>query len=159
TDGWVWVLAGREGDAVVLRVRDTGIGIAPDMLPRIFDLFVQAERRLDRARGGVGIGLTLVRKLVELHGGSVEAYSAGLGRGSEFAVRLRALATEPRHTQAEAAGGRRPAAGLARHRVLVVDDNVDAAESLAMLLRLAGQEVQVTYDGPTALRVAQAFRP
>jgi CheY-like chemotaxis protein len=157
--GRICLLAGREGDAIVLRVWDTGIGIAPDMLPRIFDLFVQAERRLDRSQGGIGIGLTLVRRLVELHGGSVEASSAGLGRGSEFVVRLPALAVESPSRQTEAGGGRRPASGLAHQRVLVVDDNVDAADSLVMLLRLAGQEVRVAYDGATAVLIAQAFRP
>jgi CheY-like chemotaxis protein len=157
--GRIWLLASREGDEIVLQVRDTGIGIAPDMLPRIFDLFVQADRRLDRSQGGVGIGLTLVRKLVELHGGSVEAYSAGPGRGSAFVVRLSASAPEPQSRQTEAEGGRLPASALVRHRVLVVDDNVDAADSLAMLLRLAEQEVRVAYDGPTALLIAQAFRP
>jgi PAS domain S-box-containing protein len=157
--GRIWLLASRDGAEIVLRVRDTGIGIDPEMLPRIFDLFVQAERRLDRSQGGVGIGLTLVRKLVELHGGSVEAYSAGLGWGSEFVVRLPALAAEPQSRQTEAGGGTAPASALARHRVLAVDDNVDAADSLAMLLRLAGHEVRVAYDGPTALLIAQTFQP
>jgi PAS domain S-box-containing protein len=112
--GRICLLASREDDEIVLRVRDTGIGIAPDMLPRIFDLFVQAERRLDRSPGGVGVGLTLVRKLVELHGGSVEASSAGLGRGSEFVVRLPAQAVEPQTRQTEAGGGKLSASGLAQ---------------------------------------------
>jgi CheY-like chemotaxis protein len=156
--GQIWLLASRDDDEIVLRVRDTGIGIAAEMLPRIFDLFVQAERQLDRSQGGVGIGLTLVRKLVELHGGSVEACSTGLDRGSEFVVRLPASAAEPWSRQTKA-GGSRPASALIQHRVLVVDDNVDAADSLAMLVRLAGQEVRVAYDGPTALLIAEAFRP
>jgi signal transduction histidine kinase len=157
--GRICLLASREGAEIVLRVRDTGIGIAPDILPRIFDLFVQAARRLDRSQGGVGIGLTLVRKLVELHAGSVEAHSAGLGRGSEFVVRLPALAVESQSKQTEAGGGKLPASGLVHQRVLVADDNVDAADSLVMLLRLVGQEVRVAYDGPTAVRIAQYFRP
>jgi PAS domain S-box-containing protein len=157
--GRIALSASREGSEIVLRVKDTGIGIAPDMLPRVFDLFVQAERRLDRSQGGVGIGLTLVRKLVELHGGSVEARSEGHGRGSEFVVRLPAPAADARGGQTGAEDGGRPAPALARHRVLVVDDNVDAADSLAMILRLSGQEVRLAYDGPTALLTAQAFRP
>src|SRR5262249_41559222 len=149
----------REGGEAVLRVRDTGIGIAAEMLPRIFDLFVQAERRLDRSQGGVGIGLTLVRRLVELHGGRVEAHSEGLGQGSEFVVRLPVLAKGPAGapTWAETDPGPAPAAPL--RRVLVVDDNVGAADSLALLLEMAGQEVRVAYDGPTALRVAREFHP
>ncbi len=143
----------------MLRIRDNGIGIAPEMLTRIFDLFVQVDRRVERSQGGVGIGLTLVRKLVELHGGTVEASSEGLGRGSEFIVRLPA--------PVKLNGERRPPAkepdrlnhASSRHRVLVVDDNVDAAVSLGMLLKLAGQEVRVAYDGPAALRQAIDFRP
>jgi signal transduction histidine kinase/ActR/RegA family two-component response regulator len=156
--GHIWLSAERDGGEAVLRVRDTGIGIAPEMLTRVFDLFVQAERRLDRAQGGVGIGLTLVQRLVEMHGGTVRATSPGLGRGSEFVVRLPALA-EPapdRAARREENGG--PAAAP-RRRVLVVDDNVDAADSLVLLLRVSGQEVRVAYDGPTALLIAEAFRP
>ena len=157
--GKVWVTAQHAGSEVVLRVRDTGIGIAPDMLPKVFDLFVQAERRLDRSQGGVGIGLTLVKKLVEMHGGRVEASSAGPGRGSEFVVRLPA-ADDPR-AEGQAAARSRSAVPppLPCRRVLVVDDNMDAADSLALLLRLSGQEVRVAHDGPTALLAAQAFRP
>ena len=157
--GKVWVTAQLAGSEVVLRVRDTGIGIAPDMLPKVFDLFVQAERRLDRSQGGVGIGLTLVKKLVEMHGGRVEASSAGPGRGSEFVVRLPA-ADDPR-AEGQAAARSRSAVPppLPCRRALVVDDNVDAADSLALLLRLSGQEVRVAHDGPTALLAAQAFRP
>jgi PAS domain S-box-containing protein len=155
--GRIWLSAAREGDGVVLRLRDTGVGIAADMLPKVFDLFVQAERRLDRSRGGVGIGLTLVKRLVELHGGSVEAKSDGPGRGSEFVVRLPALAED----EASAAGERkaRPPAPAVPRRVLVVDDNPDGADSLAMLLRLEGQQVRVAYDGPAALALAREARP
>jgi PAS domain S-box-containing protein len=147
------------GGELVLRVRDTGIGIAPEMLPRIFDLFVQAERRLDRSHGGLGIGLTLVRRLVEMHGGSVRAQSDGPGKGSEFIVRLPALTaeqyTEPLRQLPQA---RQPAASNAPRRILVVDDNIDAAESLAVLLRLEGHDVRVAGDGPTALGMAQIER-
>jgi PAS domain S-box-containing protein len=158
--GRIWLTAAREGNEVVLRVRDTGIGIAPDMLPRIFDLFVQAERRTDRAQGGLGIGLTLVRRLVEMHGGTVQVSSQGLQQGSEFAVRLPVL-TEAQQgngvgtpTAAEA-----PAAPLPPSLILVVDDNADSAESLATLLRLGGHEVRVAYGGREALEIAQADKP
>ena len=157
--GRIGVELGRQGGEVALRIRDNGIGIAPEMLPRIFEPFVQVARRVERSQGGVGIGLTLVRKLVELHGGTVEAYSEGPGRGSEFVVRLPA--------PIGLNGERRPPAkepdrlnhASSRHRVLVVDDNVNAAVSLGMLLKLAGQEVRVAYDGPAAFRQAIDFRP
>jgi PAS domain S-box-containing protein len=156
--GRIGLTAERAGDEVVVRVRDTGIGIAPGMLPRIFDLFVQAERRLDRAQGGVGIGLTLVKKLVELHGGRIEAASGGLGQGSEFVVSLPALADE-RPCERGRAAEQGEAAALPCRRILVVDDNQDAADSLGLLLRLAGQDVRTAYDGPSALDQVQAFRP
>jgi PAS domain S-box-containing protein len=155
--GRIWLTAGREGDEIVLRVRDTGIGIAPEMLPRIFDLFVQAGRPLDRSQGGVGIGLTLVRRLIALHGGSVEAHSPGLGYGSEFVVRLPAL-PQQRLVGADSPGFSETA-GVQRRRVLVVDDNQDAADSLAMLLQLSGQEVVVAYDATMALASADEFQP
>ena len=154
--GRIGLGAGREGDEVVVRVRDTGVGIAPDMLPRIFDLFVQAERRLDRSQGGVGIGLTLVRRLVELHGGTVEAFSPGLGRGSEFVVRLPASAPA---TSAPAESGAGAAAAPTRRRILVTDDNRDAADSLALMLTMMGGEVRTAYDGLAAVEAAAAFRP
>src|SRR5260221_7548085 len=133
-----------------------GLGIAPDLLSRIFDLFTQAERSLDRSRGGLGVGLTIVHRLVELHGGRVEAYS-DLGRGSEFVVRL-PVAELPEHEpqQPPAESGMGPAQTW---RVLVVDDNVDHADSTALLLRRAGHEVRVAYQGPTALESAEEFRP
>ncbi len=157
--GKVCLSAGRDGAEVVLRVRDSGIGIAPEKLPKVFDVFVQAERRLDRSQGGLGLGLTLVRKLLELHGGRVEAHSDGPGRGSEFVVRLPAHDSPPGGRQCEWEGEGRDLPAAPACRVLVVDDNVDAADSLGMLLRLAGQEVRVAYDGPTALALAPEFRP
>src|SRR5262249_42358394 len=141
----------------VIRVRDTGIGIPPDLLAHVFDLFVQGDRSLARTPGGLGIGLTLVRKLVEMHGGTVEAHSAGPGQGSEFVVRLPVLpAREP---AAAGAGRDGPSGRQGRLRVLVVDDNVDAAESLALMLRLWGHEVRTVHDGPAALQAAAAQRP
>jgi PAS domain S-box-containing protein len=156
--GHIWMSAEREADEVVLRVRDTGIGISADMLPKIFDLFVQAERRLDRSQGGVGIGLTLVHKLVKMHGGSITASSAGPGRGSEFTVRLPILSGEAAGEPARHSDGQ-DLAELPHRRVLVVDDNQDAADSLALLLRLAGQDAWTAYDGPSALVRAREFRP
>jgi CheY-like chemotaxis protein len=160
--GRIRLRAEAAGAQVVIRVQDSGIGIAPAMLPRIFELFVQGERRLTRSAGGVGIGLSLVKQLVELHGGRVEAFSPGAGQGSEFVVRLPAL-TGAGPVRAVGptlqAGGQAPGAGLPGLRLLVVDDNVDAADGLAMLLRLSGHEVGVAYDGPSAVRVAPTLRP
>jgi CheY-like chemotaxis protein len=148
--GRIWLSAGREGPQAVVRVRDNGTGIAPEVLPRIFDLFAQAEGALERSQGGLGIGLTLVRGLVEMHGGVVAAHSAGPGQGTEFVVRLPLRPTPPLApgAVARARGVRR---GL---RVLVVDDNRDAAESVALLLRLWGHATVVAYDGPGALELA-----
>jgi PAS domain S-box-containing protein len=156
--GRIWLTAAPEGDDLVLRIRDTGIGIAPDLLPRVFDLFVQVDQSIARSRGGLGIGLTLVKSLVEMHGGRVRAFSDGLGKGSEFEVRLpRLTGTELRARQAESSPA--AAASFPRRRVLVVDDNVDAAISLAMLLRMLGHEVEEAHDGPSALRAAATWRP
>jgi CheY-like chemotaxis protein len=156
--GRIWLSLEREGNDAVFRVRDTGSGIAPDVLPRVFDLFTQADQSLDRAQGGLGIGLTLVRRLIETHGGNVQAFSAGLGQGSEFIVRLPAI-------QAETAKAVTPEAGSAAHchtfrcRVLVVDDNADTAETLAMLMRHDGHEVLTANDGVSALEATDSFRP
>jgi len=157
-EGRVWLTVTREGDDAVFRVRDTGMGIPADLLPRVFDLFTQADRTLERAQGGLGIGLTLVRRLVELHHGSVQAFSSGPGQGSEFVVRLPALAQEqpaeghdPRAVPCHAAAG--------KYRVLVVDDNIDTAESLAMLIRYDGHDVRTAHDGLAALQASKAFRP
>jgi len=152
--GRIWLSVKKEEDECVLCVRDTGVGIAPDLLPRIFDLFTQAERSLDRSQGGLGIGLALVQRLVELHGGRVEVHSS-LGKGSEFVVRLplstlAAPLAEPKVAVAPLGPSR---------RVLVVDDNQDAARSLAMLLKAAGHETATAYDGPTALKTAAACKP
>jgi PAS domain S-box-containing protein len=154
--GRVWLSVEQEGVEAVLRVRDTGVGISPQLLPRVFELFTQAERSLDRAQGGLGIGLALVQRLVEMHGGRVEAYSV-LGRGSEFVVRLPVvpmLALQPPSAPKETAGP-----NGSPLRVLVVDDNVDSAESLAMLLEMSRHEVRTAHDGPTALEAALDFRP
>jgi len=158
--GRIRLSAEREGGEVVVRVRDAGIGIPADLLPRVFDLFTQAERSLDRSQGGLGIGLALVKSLVEMHGGRVEAHSEGPGRGSEFVVRLPALpGTFDPNDGAKAAPRASRAEGRGSRRVLVVDDNRDAAESLLLLLRLWGHEVLTAHDGPTALEAARRFRP
>jgi CheY-like chemotaxis protein/anti-sigma regulatory factor (Ser/Thr protein kinase) len=149
-----------EGGDVVLRVRDTGIGITPEMLPRVFDLFIQEPQALDRSQGGLGLGLPIVRSLVALHGGTVNAYSEGEGRGTEFTIRL------PAAPLREDAPGNPLAArpltapqSIESRRVLIVDDNEDAVELLAESLELVGHVVRVAYDGPSALRVAATFVP
>jgi CheY-like chemotaxis protein/two-component sensor histidine kinase len=155
--GLVRMTVARQGDEAVVRVRDNGVGIPADMLPRVFDLFTQVDGALSRSHGGLGIGLALVRTLVEMHGGRVTAASGGLGNGSEFAVKLPVLANGAgRELTTTLEPGER--AGRPR-RVLVVEDNVDAGDSLSMLLRLYGHEVPVARTGPSALEVAAAFRP
>lgn len=141
-----------------IRVRDNGQGIAPEMLPHIFELFYQAPRGIDRAEGGLGIGLALVRSLVELHGGTVEAHSEGAGRGSEFIVRLPLVQQLPDHAGASAGTGSEPAEATGR-RVLLVDDNVDAAETTAQWLRAHGHQVTVHSDPVSALTAVEAVRP
>lgn len=152
--GQIWLSARREDAHAVVSVRDNGIGIPPEMLPRVFEIFVQLDGH--GGRGGLGIGLTLVRALVALHGGNVTAYSEGLGKGSEFVVRL-PLAADSCPTEAL----RLPAdaAALAPLRVLVVDDNHDAADSLGELLQLLGLTVRVVYDGLAALETMRTFEP
>ena len=152
--GEITVTVAREGNQAVLRVRDTGMGIRPELLPRVFDLFVQADRSLERSSGGLGIGLTLVRQLVQLHGGSVEAASAGPGRGSTFTVRLPILAALPVPD-----GGAQPAVGGPPQRVLVVEDNDDAREMLRNLLSLLGHEVHEACDGAAGIEEARRVRP
>ena len=156
--GHIELTAGREGDAAVVRVKDNGAGIRPSLLPRVFDLFTQGDRSLARTEGGLGIGLTLVRSLVESHGGTVEAHSEGEGRGSEFVVRL-PLAEDKADAGPAAATNATAAEARTAQRILVVDDNRDGAESLAMLLRTGGHEVRTAHDGFEALEVARAFRP
>jgi CheY-like chemotaxis protein len=180
--GRIRLAVAREGDDIVFRVRDNGVGIAPEMIGRVFDGFAQVDQSLERSQGGLGLGLTLVRSLVELHGGSVEARSEGPGRGSEFIVRLPAM-TEPRPSRiseappapppelptrlpdplATVVEGSGPApgpeGGAPGRRVLVVDDSDSSAQSMAMILRLEGYEVQVAYDGETARGLIRRFRP
>lgn len=146
-----------EGSEVVVAVKDNGIGIPAGMLAHVFDMFTQIDPSLDRAQGGLGIGLTLVKRLVEMHGGAIEAHSAGPGHGSTFIVRLpksAPRAQQPKPTNESAAAAQAP-----RRRILVVDDNRDSARSLAMLLKLGGHEAHTAYDGQEALSAAESVRP
>ena len=152
--GRVRVRVERKGDQAYVSVQDTGIGIDPLVLPTIFDLFVQADRRLDRSAGGLGVGLTIVKRLTELHGGSVEAFSAGIGKGSEFLVRLPSIESVPEEIPPPP---RSPEGS--KLRVLVVDDNVDAADALALLLDIRDQETRVAYEAATATALAESFHP
>ena len=156
--GRIWLQLEQEDDYAVIHVRDTGIGIPPDLLPRVFDLFVQADRSLDRARGGLGLGLTLVRQLVELHGGTVLALSDGVGQGSEFAVRL-PLDRCGQPAEDPLTSGRPGQRTDSPQRILIVDDHADSAAMLAELLRMHGQEVRTAGNGAMAIQVAKSFRP
>jgi len=161
--GRIWLDAAREGEEAVIRVRDTGVGISAAMLPRIFDLFAQADHSLARTQGGLGIGLTMVKNLTRMHGGRVEARSAGPGQGAEFIIRLPAMAPLPAlESEASAPGGsgeQRMAPEAPPRRILVVDDLVDTSASMAELLGLWGHEVRMAHDGPAALEVAHVWRP
>ena len=181
--GQIELKVARDVDQIVLSIRDSGIGISPDMLPKIFELFTQIDRSLDRSQGGLGIGLSLVRSVVEMHLGVVQASSAGLGKGSEFVVRLprlaRASLIQSSPGQSDQASQLCPPADISIsngadtqatrpssckdrrlcRRILVVDDNRDSTESLARLLRLSGHEVETAFDGAAALQAARDYRP
>ena len=154
--GSISLTAAAADDSLLLKVRDTGIGMAPELAAKAFDLFVQGDVSLERTRGGLGIGLTVVRHLVEMHGGSVEAHSEGQGRGAEFLIRL-PLAT-PTPARAQTVPSPSPPPTHSR-KLLVVEDNADASETLAAVLRLWGHEVRVSADALDALEVAGEFRP
>ena len=155
--GQIDVSARRRDGSYEISVRDTGIGIPPDMLQKVFDMFTQVAQSVERSQGGLGIGLTLVKRLVEMHGGTVEARSAGPGQGSEFVVRLPAQPGVDVAARVVALPETRPPAGS--RRILVADDNRDAADSLAFMLRVVGHEVRIAYDGQQALDLAETFRP
>lgn len=160
--GRIWLEAertGMKGDELTIRVRDEGVGIRREALDRVFDLFFQANRNLERGQTGLGIGLTIVRQLVELHGGAVSVHSEGIGEGSEFSVRLPGLL--PESTDAESTNGPPPvpSTSIPPRRILIVDDNVDAAISVAMLLKPGGHDLRLAYNGPQALAVAEEYRP
>jgi two-component system, chemotaxis family, CheB/CheR fusion protein len=155
--GRIRVIVDRKGTEAVIRVQDTGVGIAAEQLSRIFEMFAQVDASLERARGGLGIGLTLVRYLVEAHEGTVEAHSAGVGQGSEFIVRL-PVVPRPRPSVSPDPVGTKDA-GMLRRRILVVDDNRDATETLARVLELGGHEVHTAHDGLEAVDVAAELQP
>jgi two-component system CheB/CheR fusion protein len=154
--GRIWITSERSGNEAVIQVRDSGTGIAPELLPRMFDMFIQGHQGLDNRRSGLGVGLALVRTLVTMHGGTVEAHSAGVGQGSEFVVRLPLAAPSAAALPPSKSPKRVPTVS---RRVLVVDDNLDQAVSLGKLLEMMGHEVHVTYDGLRALDAAEEFRP
>ncbi len=156
--GDIRLAAARDGDQLVLRVADNGIGLAARDLPHIFEMFAQVKPTLDRKEAGLGIGLALSKALVELHGGTLEARSAGPGQGSEFIARL-ALAPSDAAADTAAASASMPDAGVRRLRVLLADDNRDACDSLEMLLTIEGSEVRTAYDGESALALMAQFRP
>jgi CheY-like chemotaxis protein len=153
--GRIWLTAEQRGEAVVVRVKDTGVGIPPETLPRLFEMFYQAERSLERAQAGLGVGLALVRRLVEEHGGRVEARSEGSGKGSEFIVQLPVIAAPAAVMPAQ--NPERDV--LTGRRILVADDNRDSADLLTLFLEMTGNEVQTAYDGIAAVEMAERFRP
>ena len=154
--GRIWFTAERQSDEVIVRIRDTGLGIAPDVLPRVFDMFQQAEPILERSAGGLGIGLTLARRLVEMHEGRIEVRSPGPGQGTEVEIRLPTTA----RVDAQAMKAERPTVAAARSlRVLIVEDNLDSAEMLDMAVSILGHSTRVANDGATALTLAGQFAP
>ena len=155
--GQIRVTARHDGDELILQVSDTGIGISAEMLPRIFQMFVQVESVIDKSEGGLGIGLALARGLTELHGGSLEAQSGGLGHGSTFTLRMPLDQSTVAPVPDNASGA--AATAVRSRRVLLADDNVDSAQSLAMLLELQGHQVEVVHDGASALRRLEEIRP
>jgi signal transduction histidine kinase len=156
--GRISITVRRQGAQAVVQVCDSGIGIPPDMLPHVFEMFAQVDRSVGRSQGGLGIGLTLVKSLVEMHGGTITAASAGPGQGSEFTV---SLPLAPATADSAPPPPQEKDAGLkaSDRRILVVDDNVDSAEAMAMMLQMAGNEVRMSHDGPSALAEAANFRP
>jgi PAS domain S-box-containing protein len=154
--GYIGVSMAREADEAVIRVKDKGVGIEPELLPGVFDMFAQVERPIGMPQDGLGIGLSLARNLIEMHGGTIQVTSSA--EGSEFVVRMPCMAGAPRSKSTNGEGAA-PNAGSPGFRVLVVDDNADAAESLATLLQRAGHQVSVAHDGPTALALAARERP
>ena len=155
--GKVSLIAELDGGDVLIKVKDTGIGIPTYMLTRIFDMFTQVDTSIERAQGGLGIGLTIVKRLVEMHGGTIVAHSAGHGMGSEFVVRLPAAVSATDEAQSE--GEATTAVRAVQHRILVVDDNREAARTLSLMLQLMGNNTCNAYDGAEALQVAEYFKP
>jgi len=158
--GRIWLTAAREENNAVIKVRDTGMGISAEMLPRIFEMFTQAERAANGSPGGLGIGLTLVKRLVEMHGGTITAHSDGGGNGSEFVVRVPTIASEPARPEVRVKDTKKVATEAPRPiRILVVDDNHDSADSMGLLLKLLGNDVRIVHDGLAAVEAAREFEP
>ena len=157
--GRIEVKLARTGNEAVFRVADSGVGIAPDMMTRIWEMFAQVDASSDRARHGLGIGLALAKKLVHLHGGEIHASSEGLGKGSTFIVRIPLMDAAAQADESAAVDNNQPVLAAAAWRILVVDDNTDAAESMAILLGVYGHTVEIAYDGPSALQMVQSFKP
>ncbi|MEP7218842.1 MAG: PAS domain S-box protein, partial [Bacteroidota bacterium] len=157
--GRISVIVEKDGREMVARVRDTGAGIPADLLPNIFDLFTQGERTLDRSEGGLGIGLTLARRIIEMHGGTIEAFSEGAGMGSELLVRLPIIVDEPSDAEAVDMQGVAESTVPEPLHILVVDDNIDAARSMTLYLKAWGYDVRIAHDGPNALAIAAEHRP
>jgi PAS domain S-box-containing protein len=157
--GRIWLTAAQRGGELTVSVRDTGIGIAAEHLPHIFEMFSQIEPALERSQGGLGIGLALVRGLVELHGGTIEARSAGIGKGSEFILHLPGVGARAAAPLESADGDQETICDVRPTRILVVDDNRDAADSLATMLRMTGHQTETAYDGQEAIQAAATFRP
>jgi len=157
--GHIWLNVERAGDTVEVRVKDTGVGIAAENLPHLFELFYQVDRSFTRSEGGLGLGLTLVHRLVELHGGKVEVRSAGLNRGSEFIVQLPVLPYPSKRTAQQQLQNNDDMVPLLSRRILVADDFPQSAETLARLLRQEGNEVEVAQDGIEAVESAARFLP
>ena len=159
--GHIWLTAAREQDEAVIRVRDDGVGIAPEAMPHIFELFMQVDQSIERSQGGLGIGLTLARNLVQMHGGTIQSHSAGRGLGSEFVVRLPVHAAPAGETDKTAGPPAEKAADVkpAQRRILVVDDNADAARTLAELARRWNYDVRIARDGAAALELAGEYHP
>jgi PAS domain S-box-containing protein len=157
--GRIWLTAERQGGDAVVSVKDTGVGIPPDMLAKVFEMFAQVDRSLEKTQGGLGIGLSIVKRLVEMHGGSVEARSGGQGMGSEFLIRLPVVLSVVYGREQGGGGDQQQTRPVGRYRVLVVEDNVDSADSLAMMLTLMGNEVRTAHDGLEGVAAAAAYRP
>jgi CheY-like chemotaxis protein len=155
--GKIEVSVAREGKSAIVRVKDTGVGIPADLIPHVFDLFTQGERSLARTEGGLGIGLTIVKQLVAMHGGTVTAHSEGTDKGSEFVVRLPALTRKTAVDKSAAIW--QPQQPQIKRRVLIVDDNHDSADMMAALLQAWGHQVRTEYDGPSTIAAATPFQP
>lgn len=161
SDGQISIRVERDEKTVVIRIKDTGIGIAEEMLPRVFNRFIQIDHSLERTHGGLGLGLSIVRSLVQMHGGTVEAFSPGLNQGSEFVLRIPIVQGAKRANSASLLAIHAPAvdAPAKKRRILVADDNMDSAESLALLLTIEGHEVRTAFDGFDAVATAETFQP